>query len=77
MCPLKSQQIIKDSPPSSELSDVPLTKIKASEKPKAKKPREGNLVTSNEWTPIATTSSSKKKKNNLGEKSEYLSFSSP
>ncbi|KAI9601090.1 hypothetical protein H4Q26_000889 [Puccinia striiformis f. sp. tritici PST-130] len=71
---MKSQQIIKDSPLSSELSDVPLAKIKVAEKPKTKKSQGGTLVTSNEWTPIATTSSSKKKKSNLGEKKMVETF---
>ncbi|KAI9620268.1 hypothetical protein H4Q26_013837 [Puccinia striiformis f. sp. tritici PST-130] len=59
---LKSQQVIKDSPPSSELSDVSLATIKVAEKAKIKKAKEGAKVTADAWTPIATTASSKKKK---------------
>ncbi|KAI9623192.1 hypothetical protein H4Q26_014688, partial [Puccinia striiformis f. sp. tritici PST-130] len=63
----KSQNIIKDSPPSSELSDVSLATIKIAEKAKTEKtrvnkPKEGAKVTANAWTPIATAASSKKKK---------------
>ncbi|KAI9620191.1 hypothetical protein H4Q26_013758 [Puccinia striiformis f. sp. tritici PST-130] len=59
---VKSQQVIKDSPPSSELSDVSLATIKVAEKAKIKKAKEGAKVTADAWTPIATTASSKKKK---------------
>ncbi|KNE94560.1 hypothetical protein PSTG_12111 [Puccinia striiformis f. sp. tritici PST-78] len=71
---MKSQQVIKDSPPSSELSDVSLATIKVAEKAKIKKAKEGNHVTANEWTPIATTSASKKKKKAAEKKKTVETF---
>ncbi|KAI9628529.1 hypothetical protein KEM48_011484 [Puccinia striiformis f. sp. tritici PST-130] len=71
---VKSQQVIKDSPPSSELSDVSLATIKVAEKAKIKKAKEGNHVTANEWTPIATTSASKKKKKAAEKKKTVETF---
>ncbi|KAI9611879.1 hypothetical protein H4Q26_007964 [Puccinia striiformis f. sp. tritici PST-130] len=58
---VKSQNVVKDSPPSSELSDISLAKVKSADKAKIKKAKNGNLVTAKDWTPIATNSSSKKK----------------
>ncbi|KAI9615725.1 hypothetical protein KEM48_005498 [Puccinia striiformis f. sp. tritici PST-130] len=58
---VKSQNIIPDSPTSSELSDISLAKVKSADKAKIKKAKNGNLVTAKDWTPIATNPSSKKK----------------
>ncbi|KAI9628961.1 hypothetical protein H4Q26_018380 [Puccinia striiformis f. sp. tritici PST-130] len=48
---VKSQQVIKDSPPSSELSDVSLATIKVAEKAKIKKAKEGAKVTARRVDP--------------------------